>query len=102
MRFFLVDEPSTGDLAVCRSATHHELDHPGPLMKHGLVADGRQQADEQRWTDAGSGGDPLIVDAIEEGGKRLTVARMQDLEVVAVGGEPSDVVAEDVRGDISD
>src|SRR5690606_14874096 len=36
MRFFLVDEPSTGDLAVYRSATHHELDHPGPLMKHGL------------------------------------------------------------------
>ena len=41
MRFFLVDEPSTGDLAVYRSATHHGLDHPGPLMKHGLVTAAR-------------------------------------------------------------
>lgn len=67
-----------------------------------LIPDLRQQPDEQRRTDTARRGDPLIVDAVEKAGERLTVNGAQGGEPVPVHGKSTDMVTEHMRGDVLD
>src|SRR5690606_27107496 len=81
---------STGDLAVYRSATHHELDHPGPLMKHGLVEPGNRAL----WARVAEHGPVRVLEGLcNQGEQRLR--ELADARLAT--GDPRTVAEEALR-----
>ena len=96
-------QPGRGRLRSCPANAVAEGVRVGgrPEVRDLVRGDG-ELFDEQPRAEAAGGGHPFGVDAVQEGGERLAVAGVQGRVAVAVPGQPPDMVAEHVGGDVLD